>query len=1315
MLTQFQNIYKNVSGDAIKDILTKCLSVDDCDNQIKQYQTIFEKLTTENQDTPTNVLSKIAVETVNLPETAQNEVNKYTETITELSKRFPSAPQLALNEIAKTYRGRLSEALTAVGTTSNIAGAIQEYYKISDTAAQIVAANNLTDLSKGLHEAQLISERASGYMDLLGVDNNAGQILAALDAVGDISRTKSSGENSLANLINTAQSTGLTKDASGVVAALNVFTPEKTASQARQVLNTALLVEQVGADENGVESLISREIAETIGAINLGKARDAVADAKDYLDVLEHLQQNYGKVVSGETLEKMAISNLGNVDGAVAEVAQLMSPTGLDFGELISETRTNINDIVPAETLDSLIKELSDMDNLGTLSGDFSRLGDLSSLAKNDLSNVNVAQLVGDAKLGTLVDMGDLNGLLGDTSLNELQSKLVNVNINDISLNSLGKEISNLGLEQIKLSDVNLSSLGLNEADFQGVDLSKINLGNLSDLAQLKNLSSADLSKLNDLDLSQLNKLSQIDLKNINLSDLDLSKVNIDLKNIDLSKVDLASLASLKNLNLDNLDATSLQKLGINGLGGMSVDQLKKLAQIDLRDIDLKNIDLSKMKIDLSGINLNNVDLKSLVDLKNVGLDKIALNGLQNIGVNALKNLTNLSNISVGSLLSNVSLKNINLGGLASIVSRQGITSLGGLLSNLSAGSLGSVGSAISSAGVQSLSGLGGALSSLSGGASLGSLSSAGGIIGGALGGFGSGAQPTAYIKNNLKAVSSYDAKALAMHLIYEGNEVYPVDYSLFHPQYLNAIHATNLVDFSAAKTPLLRNVNYKSERLNSAETYYGYGAKPGLNEQKDFAVESAWITKTANSVKCTIKVSNLLYIYNTCSKLKEQSCGLLYLGPDLKPNIPNSSYTIKKLSDEVAAKVTDQEKDKSEFCGKLYKIDAAVTSEAQIDNNNKLTSEEKQLRKMRLAIENMEFYLNEYRTAYLVQVNRICPVRSPGQCSVPVYKFPLGAYACNWATATDQVRIFPFKIPELFTNKNLCDKNNKQYPYVCSEPKTFTYANMLTEYYDPGLVQANFLSTGINQKKDREKINKQRTAYSNAAASVTVSGDPSQTINCENCSADKLSEALVRLINARKSGPNTPTESESGAAPLTSNEVYTSAFNEVEQNNAAKVTRTYADMCALKHRGIFFAQARISYWVVIPMGQESERIAQTVLGDMVTSREYKNFMKNDNRQARSLQIDGTSSLLGGIPIVFPGGSPISNIFIQQQTLYPSDKEIYQNFANCGSISDYFGSRCASSGSNNAASTPVNSGESSGSDDSTRGEGGDDTSSSGES
>ncbi len=575
---------------------------------------------------------------------------------------------------------------------------------------------------------------------------------------------------------------------------------------------------------------------------------------------------------------------------------------------------------------------------------------------------------------------------------------------------------------------------------------------------------------------------------------------------------------------------------------------------------------------------------------------------------------------------------------------------------------------------------------------------------------------------------------------------------------------------------PLLRNSVYRPERLNSAENYYGYNARRDLQPSDDLLVSSAWIAKMSGTVKCSLKLANLVYIVRTCDVLNAPTCEGLYLGADGKSTIRGTKINIHDLAiiltvlliqgkqdipaevvavlaeggdlssiantyreqlqtltggdSDVAARLAAMAANKvmeplvdnrKPFCESLYTAPTTTaTDEKTLLADTSLDTNAKAKIALRWAIEKLDFYLaSEYRTAYLVQQNRICPVKRQWICDrseVYKYHFPTNVTPfdpCTDGVTPDQVRIYPFKVPDLFTNKNFCNTADLEYPGLalddvsCKSSEYFSYADSFQEYYDPALLNKNFLLTSSQMKSYRDKIIAKRSERAQNASKActansiktypmqeadltcskihTVSND---LLDCENCQGKDVKAAIVKVINqAIDNGTlynlENPNGNSAGTDNITdgmnSSQITTSAYNSLEA--PMNDYKRFNDFCLYRVTHFiwipFFAYADIDYFVVTPFSDEVETIENTLIATQFKPDTYKKFITDDRRQNRKLQVNNVDSHLGNIPVWLPAAGPIGSVLIQQEGLYSQSSPLHQSFKDCSSAPSYFETRCA--------------------------------------
>jgi hypothetical protein len=322
--------------------------------------------------------------------------------------------------------------------------------------------------------------------------------------------------------------------------------------------------------------------------------------------------------------------------------------------------------------------------------------------------------------------------------------------------------------------------------------------------------------------------------------------------------------------------------------------------------------------------------------------------------------------------------------------------------------------------------------------------------------------------------------------------------------------------------------------------------------------------------------------------------------------------------------------------------------------------------------------------------------------------------FGCNWQIVPDQVRVYPFKYPDLFSNQNFCNTNDPNYPSNCNFSDQYdadvkikagtdnqlTYANNLNEYYDPAQLQRSYNQSPSFQVEKRDTIQGERAGMLRMAEAAPVNS-PNDAINCENCGGQSLKTALVKIVNATArndsfmrnylgtNGVNMTCDTGGGdLSAIADRVIATSANMNVGANGSyiehAATGQIHFWQACLWHvpgtgwtPGVwipFGALAKIRYWVVMPYGHEIENIEQQLLGTFYLQKEYEQFMTDDARFNRRLQISGAAA---DVPLYMPGAGPISNIFMVQQSLYRSNSPIYKAFASCGSINGYFRGDCS--------------------------------------
>ncbi len=549
------------------------------------------------------------------------------------------------------------------------------------------------------------------------------------------------------------------------------------------------------------------------------------------------------------------------------------------------------------------------------------------------------------------------------------------------------------------------------------------------------------------------------------------------------------------------------------------------------------------------------------------------------------------------------------------------------------------------------------------------------------------------YIETNVKALAKYGLEDFVEHLVKDGNQAYCSTNQIYRDGFTNAENQEMELVVNKAEIPLMRNQNYLPERLNAAETYYGYKA---INDENDpdgeeMLRQSAAVVKMMTpQVECAMKILQLYYIRSTCIEgwgertgKAENNCVNLYKDGE---KIGKSDYTIRELADRIVdVEVKNPLTDKMVFCEKVV-----------ITERDKWEKERKALEELPLAID------NQYRTGYIVESVKICPVQSEGTCSNPVYYHPYasGYNSCNWSKVEDQIRIYPFKYPDLFSNKNFCDQDSFGYPNDCERDINQMYLNASLEYVDPAQNNALFIQEPGEQKRVAQKVIETRQDMAGVAKVIEVDSEKN-LINCFNCD-NKLSQALVKIINATDKNNDFFTKYLNGnGAGLVcgdarigeqSEEIKTSAYNQEVYESEKKLgplKPRFNEWCCARWEIVngkrvcvesYSTLAKVNYWIVAPQGNELKTIEENILGEFYTTATYEKFQNQDSRWNRRLAMQKVATKGGAtVPLTIIGGGPITNIFIVQESLYlksDKNKSLYAILAGCENINNYFLGRC---------------------------------------
>ncbi len=523
--------------------------------------------------------------------------------------------------------------------------------------------------------------------------------------------------------------------------------------------------------------------------------------------------------------------------------------------------------------------------------------------------------------------------------------------------------------------------------------------------------------------------------------------------------------------------------------------------------------------------------------------------------------------------------------------------------------------------------------------------------------GFINPADELAFVKNNVFTVKKYDLNKFIAHLVYDGNQAYCAASSAsVISGFTHSKYKSMKLDLKYATVPLIRNNNYQPARRNSAETYYGYIAdtqNKNITSDADLLTESSWLGKTlTNETRCTMKVYNLLYLrteYDTClsetlqiclptgqtiaKTAKQKKCVALGEERCEKAHLTMSSgFSTKELIQDLTDKkvallpnlrldtsATNQEGGESSYI--LDENGEEISAKIYCQNLAQSTVEQDQI--IKDGFGKFPLYLNNlYRTGYIVQAIKICPVRKTGDCGNPVWDYD----NCSWSIIPDRVRIYPFKFPDFATNKNYCDQTNIDYPEKCVINSNLPSFDPTTNYSDPATLNAQFLQTFAEQKKDRTDSVSARTQMISLAQNSTYeSGD---FVYCHNCK-NTLSQALIKIINATNSNNTFNISyfgekagnmdcSEGITTGETSGQITTSALHSLKKEGVtayeapiAGSAGSFKESCCLERKTIIdengipqeicvstaYAKAKVRYWIVSPQGEQLKMIEEQILG----------------------------------------------------------------------------------------------------------------------
>lgn len=537
------------------------------------------------------------------------------------------------------------------------------------------------------------------------------------------------------------------------------------------------------------------------------------------------------------------------------------------------------------------------------------------------------------------------------------------------------------------------------------------------------------------------------------------------------------------------------------------------------------------------------------------------------------------------------------------------------------------------------------------------------------------------YVKNNIFASWQYDLNKFIAHLIYDGNQAYCAAPATILSGFTHSKYKAMKLDLTNATIPLMRNSNYQPFRRNSAETYYGYIAdtqNKGITSEANLLTETSWLGKTLNAqTRCTMKVYNQLYLsyeYQKCLNVAIAACikpPYLTTGPD--PYAPKNNKEKKCLSlakercmklhvfmdsDFYTKKIwTDLQEKKAALLPSLtpnlqanrLRNDQSYVKTGNIEPISVATYCQNLLKStaandliIKDGLEKFPLFLPTiYRTGYIVQAIKICPVRKTGDCGDPVWDYN----NCEWSIVPDRIRVYPFKFPDLATNKNYCDQDDPQYPDKCNIYKDLPSFDPITNYNDPATLNAQFLQTFTEQEKDRTESIADRTRMIALAQSATY--DSEDFIYCHNCKKP-LAQALIKIINATNGnnkfnisylGENASSMDCSGGinSGETSAQITTPAVHSLKKEGITAYEKpiaggagSFKESCCLERETIIgedgipyevcvstaYAKAKVRYWIVSPQGEQLKMIEEQILGTFYQADKSEDDDSPDQDQA---------------------------------------------------------------------------------------------------
>lgn len=558
-----------------------------------------------------------------------------------------------------------------------------------------------------------------------------------------------------------------------------------------------------------------------------------------------------------------------------------------------------------------------------------------------------------------------------------------------------------------------------------------------------------------------------------------------------------------------------------------------------------------------------------------------------------------------------------------------------------------------------------------------------------------------AVIRINNYFITNYSTNQLIEHFTKDGDQAYCAATTTINSQFTNADYPALRLDMEKAFIPLMRNDSYKALRLNSAETYYGVvggNYTADLYDEDSLLVQSSWLSKVLPAkTNCAMKVLNVIFLDNVYKDCLAAGNTEEYCTSTRHQNIPGSNLTTKDLSEHMEEALVDFAHPTKPESGKIDNVtycQQLLEPQGEDEDDTDFTTRYK----LQQAFLQMPFFANKYyQTGYLVEAVKICPVRpSNGDgstCLDPAWEYN----NCSWEIVPDQIRVYPFKFPMLFNNKNFCDINDPNYPSSCVVNEEFPYHDPTTTYTDPATLNTTFLQTLSQQEFIREATIAARIEMGENAKATPYQSS-SELVNCANCGGDNLKQALIKLINTTDKHNEfwqtylgdkySDMSCETIGGAESSNSIYSNAGNNVDSGLRDNSVDTFPEYCCkytLKYHPLTgasccmeedfytigydaangmpifnsctesdddfnYTKAKIRYWIVSPQGDQLKTTEDTVLGSFYPESTYRSLLESDKRQVKRLNFNGLDNAASQISML--GAGPITNIFIVQQSLY---------------------------------------------------------------